>query len=143
MITTLAISMLINTAVFAKTSTANSTDKQINRPEIVRGADYYAYVNVRSYYRSNGTYVAPHIRTNPDGYRWNNFSSSNETASKNDKYAYVHVRGYYRSNGTYVNPHIRSYPDGIKWNNLSSFNETKHSNTIYNPDSQKIFSQLV
>jgi len=33
-----------------------------------------AYVSVDGYYRSNGTYVAPHIRTDPDGYCWNNFS---------------------------------------------------------------------
>lgn len=34
----------------------------------------YALVGVRGYYRSNGTYVAPHFRTNPDGYEFNNFS---------------------------------------------------------------------
>ncbi|MBL7068800.1 MAG: hypothetical protein ISS34_02975 [Candidatus Omnitrophica bacterium] len=34
----------------------------------------YALVSVRGYTRSNGTYVRPHIRTNPDGYTWNNFS---------------------------------------------------------------------
>ena len=28
--------------------------------------------NVRGYYRKNGTYVAPHYRTNPDGYCSNN-----------------------------------------------------------------------
>ena len=33
----------------------------------------YATVNVRGYYRSNGTYVAPHIRSNPDGNPYNNF----------------------------------------------------------------------
>lgn len=34
----------------------------------------YALVNVRGYYRSNGTYVSSHVRTNPDGHSWNNFS---------------------------------------------------------------------
>ena len=33
-----------------------------------------AYVYVNGYTKSNGTYVAPHIRTSPDGYCWNNFS---------------------------------------------------------------------
>lgn len=33
-----------------------------------------AFVSVDGYYRSNGTYVSPHIRTSPDGYCWNNFS---------------------------------------------------------------------
>ena len=36
----------------------------------VASADVY----VRGYTRSNGTYVAPHFRTNPDGVKWNNYS---------------------------------------------------------------------
>ena len=31
-----------------------------------------AWVNVGGYTKSNGTYVAPHIRTSPDAYTWNN-----------------------------------------------------------------------
>lgn len=34
-----------------------------------------AYVSVNGYFKSNGTYVAPHFRTSPDGYKWNNFSA--------------------------------------------------------------------
>ena len=34
-----------------------------------------AYVSVNGDFKSNGTYVAPHIRTSPDGYKWNNFSA--------------------------------------------------------------------
>ena len=34
-----------------------------------------AYVSVNGYFKSNGTYVAPHIRTSPDGYKWNNFNA--------------------------------------------------------------------
>ena len=34
-----------------------------------------ASVYVRGYYRSDGTYVAPHYRSDPDGYFWNNYSS--------------------------------------------------------------------
>ena len=33
-----------------------------------------AYVYVNGYTKSNGTYVAPHIRISPDRHRWNNFS---------------------------------------------------------------------
>ena len=36
----------------------------------IASADVY----VRGYTRSNGTYVAPHFRTNPDGVKWNNYS---------------------------------------------------------------------
>lgn len=35
-----------------------------------------ALVSVRGYYRSNGTYVAPHYRTSPDSYTSNNFSTN-------------------------------------------------------------------
>lgn len=37
-------------------------------------SDAHALVSVRGYTRSNGTYVAPHFRTNPDGNPYNNFS---------------------------------------------------------------------
>lgn len=34
---------------------------------------------VRGYTRSNGTYVAPHMQSNPDQYRFNNYSSQGNT----------------------------------------------------------------
>lgn len=34
-----------------------------------------AAVRVRGYFRSNGTYVQPHYRSNPDGIRSNNWST--------------------------------------------------------------------
>jgi len=34
-----------------------------------------AAVRVRGYFRSNGTYVRPHYRSNPDGNFWNNWST--------------------------------------------------------------------
>ena len=33
-----------------------------------------ALVNVQGYFKGNGTYVMPHIRTSPDGNPYNNFS---------------------------------------------------------------------
>lgn len=33
-----------------------------------------ADVFVNGYFRSNGTYVESHYRTNPDGIKWNNYS---------------------------------------------------------------------
>lgn len=35
-----------------------------------------AQVRVGGYYRSNGTYVQPHYRSNPDGNFYNNWSTS-------------------------------------------------------------------
>jgi len=34
----------------------------------------YAIVHVNGYFRKNGTYVAPYVRTDPDGIKSNNFS---------------------------------------------------------------------
>ena len=33
-----------------------------------------ALVYVNGYFKSNGTYVKPYVRTNPDGFCYNNFS---------------------------------------------------------------------
>lgn len=41
----------------------------------VANADVY----VRGYYRSSGTYVVPHYRSNPDGIRSNNWSCCRNT----------------------------------------------------------------
>jgi hypothetical protein len=40
-------------------------------------------VSVRGYYRSNGTYVAPHVRSAPDGIRSNNFGPSRGSGYSN------------------------------------------------------------
>lgn len=40
---------------------------------IMKPAD--ALVRVDGYFKGNGTYVAPHYRTNPDGNPFNNFST--------------------------------------------------------------------
>ena len=34
-----------------------------------------AAVRVRGYYKSNGTYVQPYYRSDPDGSTWNNWST--------------------------------------------------------------------
>jgi len=39
---------------------------------VVLAGDVY----VRGYYRRDGTYVRPHIRSSPDNYRWNNYGPS-------------------------------------------------------------------
>ena len=33
-------------------------------------------VYVNGYYRQNGTYVSPYIRSSPDSYTWNNYGQS-------------------------------------------------------------------
>ena len=73
---------------------------------------------VRGHYRSNGTYVAPHYRsecgslgrTSSSGYVYRNPYAA---------YPSVSVRGYYRSSGTYVAPHVRTAPNWTPTDNLS------------------------
>lgn len=38
--------------------------------------DTLAYVRVRPYFRSNGTYVQPHYRTDPNSFKFDNWSYS-------------------------------------------------------------------
>jgi hypothetical protein len=37
-------------------------------------------VNVRGYYRKDGTYVRPHIRSSPDQYKHNNYGPSTDSS---------------------------------------------------------------
>jgi hypothetical protein len=75
---------------------------------------------VRGYYRSNGTYVAPHYRSD-SGSVGHSYGSSSGYVYRNPYAAYpsVHVRGYYRSTGTYVAPHVRTAPNWTVKDNLS------------------------
>lgn len=87
----------------------------------------YSQVSVRGYYRKNGTYVQPHLRTAPNStitdnysYRGNynpnteyNTTSSNSSpsttynyynnSSSTSNYDKKWINGYYRRDGTYVN----------------------------------------
>lgn len=38
--------------------------------------------HVNGYYRSNGTYVQPHMRSAPDNYKWNNYGRENTMERK-------------------------------------------------------------
>ena len=62
----------------------------------------FADVYVNGYYRSNGTYVQPHYRSNPDGYSYNNYSNNrnnyNSSYSNSNNY-----KNYNESYGNYNN----------------------------------------
>lgn len=68
---------------------------------------------VNGYFRSNGTYVNGYYRTDPDLYKWNNYSFDNDWSdSYND-------RSYYRSYGYDPEPWDDDYVDysyGSSWN---------------------------
>src|ERR1043165_993583 len=99
-----------------------------------------AQVHVRGYYRSNGTYVEPHMRSSPNSSPYDNYSYpgntnpyTGKTATGNpDTYiknlydnkstpsgSDVWVDGYYRKDGTYVTGHGRSAPNGDPYDNFS------------------------
>jgi hypothetical protein len=54
-------------------------------------------VNVRGYYRDNGTYVQPHVRTAPDGNVYNNYSFP---ANQNARIGNTNMGGYAPSYST-------------------------------------------
>jgi len=43
---------------------------------IVTAVPVHAYVSVDNYFRSNGTYVRPHVRSTPNAFRFDNYSYS-------------------------------------------------------------------
>lgn len=47
-----------------------------------------AYVSVGGYYRSNGTYVRPHVRSNPNGIRYDNYGYKGGSSYNNSYYNY-------------------------------------------------------
>jgi len=97
-----------------------------------------AQVHVRGYTRSNGTYVAPHMRSSPNSTPTDNYSYPGNTNpytgktatgnpdaylknynSNNTSSSDVWVNGYTRKDGTYVQGHWRSTPNGNPYDNYS------------------------
>jgi hypothetical protein len=64
---------------------------------MIGGQEASAQVNVRGYVRSDGTYVAPHYRSNPDGNFYNNWST------------YPNINPYTGRMGTRVTPPYSTY----------------------------------
>lgn len=74
-----------------------------------------AYVSVKGYYRSNGTYVAPHVRSNPNGLKSDNYSYTggdvyNKTygtrGTEWDTPTYITDPDYYEGKAIYDSNHI-------------------------------------
>jgi len=71
---------------------------------------------VRGYFRSDGTYVQPHFRTNPDGNVWNNWSTQGNINPYTGQTGTVdpYSSGSYGANNLnrYMNPYGYSNPYG-------------------------------
>ncbi len=52
---------------------------------MLAGATVSADEYVRGYYRKDGTYVAPHVRSSPNQYKWDNYGSSSK---RSNRYSY-------------------------------------------------------
>ncbi len=58
-----------------------------------------AYVSVKGYYKSNGTYVSPHVRSNPNGLKSDNYSYTPSQGAYNKTYG---TRGAEWDTPTYI-----------------------------------------
>lgn len=111
---------------------------------IVIATPAYAYVNVSGYYRSNGTYVQPYVRSNPNGLKYDNYSyngtgslynqsygssrysSSWNTPSWNTDPSYYTGKSIYNSSLPY-----RSSTIGSNYGTLGSVNDIPSSSFSY------------
>src|SRR3989338_735900 len=85
-----------------------------------------AAVRVSGYYRKNGTYVAPHYRSNPDGNPYNNWSYPGNTNPYTGKTATGNPSTYlndYRRTGTYSPKSYASPFSNDTFNSEDSFDE--------------------
>jgi len=79
-----------------------------------------ASVYVRGYYRSNGTYVAPHYRSNPDGNFYNNWST------------YPNVNPYTGKVGTKLTPSYSNYTSSYRSYYTPSYRSYYTPSSYYN-----------
>jgi hypothetical protein len=76
-----------------------------------------AYVSVKGYYRSNGTYVKPHVRSNPNGLKYDNYGWKPSQGLYNKTYG---TRGSTWDTSTYITD-----PDYSLGKSLYESNQTK------------------
>ncbi len=81
-----------------------------------------AYVSVKGYYRKNGTYVAPHVRSEPNGVKYDNYGYTPSQGLYNPTYG---TRGTSWDTPTYVTD-----PDYYTGQNIYN---SAHSDTGYTP----------
>ena len=112
-------------------------------------------VDVRGYYRSNGTYVAGHTRSSPScsGSKSSSVSSSagssaghgttpsrGSSASSMAHPGVVHVSDHTKADGTYVSPHTRSTPSrGSKSPSMTSGTSNPASASSKATDTPKVY----
>lgn len=101
---------------------------------LVRVAE--AAVSVKGYYRKNGTYVQPHMRSNPDGNPYNNWSFPGNTNPYTGKTATgnpdTYLNNYYNRTPSYTAPtYVPTYTPTPSCPIFSSYNSLSKSCTCY------------
>lgn len=89
-----------------------------------------AYVNVKGYYRSNGTYVAPHVRSNPNGLKYDNYSYTPSQGLYNATYG---TRGSYWDTPTYITDPDYYIGQSLYNSNSSGSSSSYPSTNYYTP----------
>lgn len=84
-----------------------------------------AYVSVKGYYRKDGTYVSPHVRSNPNGLKYDNYSYKSGDGLYNETYG---TRGSTWDTPTYITD-----PDYYEGKALYEANKPGTSNNILPP----------
>jgi hypothetical protein len=84
---------------------------------VLTGTQAHATVRVRGHYRGNGTYVQPHMRTNPDNSRQNNWSTSPNVNPYTGAFGTRRIP--VESNWLPAQPRVQGYPDRSPRSGLS------------------------
>src|SRR4051812_4307797 len=82
-----------------------------------------AYVSVRGYYRSNGTYVKPYVRSDPNGVKYDNYGYNPSQGLYNSTYG---TRG-----STWDTPSYITDPD--YYTGKAIYDSTQGGSTFSNP----------
>ena len=90
---------------------------------IFQGA--FAYVNVNGYFRSDGTYVRPHVRSNPNGLKFDNYGWTPSQGLYNDTYG---TRDEYWDTPTYLTD--PDYYEGKTLYELGTGSSSTYTNNI-------------
>lgn len=89
-----------------------------------------AYVSVKGYFKKNGTYVAPYVRSNPNGLKYDNYSYKPSQGLYNSTYgtrdAYWDTPTYITDPDYYVGKSIYDSKNGIS-SSASSLSSTKNN----------------
>lgn len=84
-----------------------------------------AYVQVKGYYRSDGTYVRPHVRSNPNGLKYDNYGYKPSQGLYNPSYGtrgaawdtptYITDPDYYAGKSLYESRSSRSFDSSYRY----------------------------